>query len=119
MMTISVFIFCELLFFFYVCHFDVYIVMINNSEEICPFFKKRGSPDFFVNLAQHCAQQINRQSALQPSQKGKNERIPFTLVYHAYNLGAKNIILKNFKLPQNDYETEVSIIVERLDWLTD
>ena len=84
--------------------------MINNSEEICPFFKKRGSPDFAVNLAQHCAQQINRQSALQPSQKAKNERIPFTLVYHAHNLGAKNIIL-NFKILQNDYETEVSIIV--------
>ena len=85
--------------------------MINNSEEICPFFKKRGSPDFVVNLAQHRAQQLNRQSALQPLQKAKNEGIPFTLVYDAHNFAAKNIILKNFKLLQNDYETEVSIIV--------
>ena len=112
MMTISVLLFCELLFFFYVCRFDVSIVMISKSEEMCPFFKKRGSPDFVVNLAQHRVQRINRQSALQPSQKVKSERIPFTLtLYHPHNLAAKHIILKNFKLLQNDYETEVSIIV--------
>ena len=39
------------------------------------------------------------------SQKEKNERIPFTLTYHPHNLAAKNIILKNFKLLQNDNET--------------
>ena len=52
-----------------------------------------------------CAQQIDQQSALQTSQKEKNERIPFTLTYHPHNLAAKNIILKNFKLLQNDNET--------------
>ena len=52
-----------------------------------------------------CAQQIDRQSALQTPQKEKNERIPFTLTYHSHNLVAKNIILKNFKSPQNDNET--------------
>ena len=54
---------------------------------------------------QHRAQQIDRQSALQTSQKEKNERTPFTLTYHTHNLTAKNIILNNLKLLQNDNET--------------
>ena len=72
---------------------------------MCHFFKKRGYPDSVVNTAQHRAQQIDRQSALQTSQKEKNERIPFTLTCHPHNLAAKNIILKNFELLQNDNET--------------
>ena len=67
------------------------------------FFKKRGYRDSVVNTAQHRAQQIDGQSALQTSQKEKNEGIPLT--YHPHNLAAKNIILKNFKLLQNDNET--------------
>ena len=63
------------------------------------FFKKRGYPDSVVNV-----QQIDRQSALQTSQKEKNERIPFTLTYHPQNLAAKNI-LRNIKLLQSDNET--------------
>jgi len=77
----------------------------NKSEEMCHFFKNRDYPDSVVNTAQHLAQQIDRQSALQTSQKEKNERIPFTLTYHPHNVAAKNIILKNFKLLQNDNET--------------
>ena len=77
----------------------------NKSEEMRHFFKKRGYPDSAVNTAQHRAQQIDRQSALQTSQKEKNERIPITLTYHPHNLAVKNIILKNFKLLQNDNET--------------
>ena len=69
------------------------------------FFKKRGYPDSVVNTDQHRAQQIDRQSALQTSQKENNERIPFTLTYHPHNLVAKNSILKNFKLLQNENET--------------
>jgi len=69
------------------------------------FFKKRGHPDSVVNTAQHRAQQIDRQSALETSQKEQNERIPFTLTYHPHNLAAKNIILKKLKLLQNDIET--------------
>ena len=67
---------------------------------MCHFFKNRGYPDSVVNTAQHRAQQIDRQSALQTSQKEKNERIPFALTYHPHNLVAKNIILL-----QNDNET--------------
>jgi len=72
---------------------------------MCHFFKYRGYPDSVVNTAQHRAQQIDRQSALQTSQKEKNERIPFTLTYHPHNFTAKNINLKNFTLLQNDNET--------------
>ena len=77
----------------------------NNSEEMRHFFKKLGYPDSVVYTAQHRAQQIDRQSALQTSQKEKNERIPFTLTYHPHNLAIKNIISKIFKLLQNDNET--------------
>ena len=77
----------------------------NKSEEMRYFFKKRGYPDSVVNTGQHRAQQIDRQSALQTSQKEKNERIPFTLTYHPHNLATKNVILKNFKLFQNENET--------------
>ena len=66
----------------------------NKSEEMRHFFKKRGYPDSLVNTAQHRAQQIDRQSAMQTSQKEKNERIPFTLIYHPHNLADKNTILK-------------------------
>ena len=72
---------------------------------MCHFFKNRDYPDSVVNTAQHRAQQIDRQSALQMSQKEKDERIPIALTYHPHNLAAKNIILKNFQLLQSDNET--------------
>ena len=77
----------------------------NPRKCACHFFTNRGYPDSVVNTAQHRAQQIDRHSALQTSQKEKNERIPFTLTYHPHNLVAKNIILMNFKLLQNDNKT--------------
>ena len=77
----------------------------NKLEEMRHFFKKRGYTNSVVNTAQHRAQQIDRQSVLQTSQKEKNERIPFTLTYHPHNLATENITLKNFKLLQNDNET--------------
>ena len=66
--------------------FDVHAVMTdfsNKSEEMRYFFKKRDYPNSVVNTAQHRAQQIDRQSALQTSQKEKNENsiythLPFT-----------------------------------------
>jgi len=56
-------------------------------------FKKCGYPDSVLNTTQHCAQKIDRQSALQTSQGEKNERVPFTLTYHPHNLaaGEKNL----------------------------
>ena len=71
---------------------------------MCHFFKKRGYLDSVVNMAQHRAQKSNRHSVLQTSQKEENVRIPLTLTYHQYIPAAKNIILKNSKLLQNDNE---------------
>ena len=46
---------------------------------MCQFFEKRGYPASVIQAAHHSAQQIDRQAALQTSQKEKNDRIPFTL----------------------------------------
>ena len=40
-------------------------------------------------------------------QKENNNRIPFTLTFHPHNHAVKSIILKNFKLLQNDPDTGV------------
>ena len=69
---------------------------------MCEFFDKRGYPAFVVEAGHHRAQQIDRQSALQTSQKENSNRIPFTLTFHPHNHAVKSIILKNFKLLQND-----------------
>ena len=69
------------------------------------FFQNRGYPDSVVKTAQQRAQTTNQQSAPQTSQKEENQRLPFTLTFHPLNLPVKNIILKNFKLLQNDNET--------------
>ena len=47
------------------------------SEEMCQFFEKRGYPTSVVQMGHHRAQQIDRQSALQTSQKEKKETIEF------------------------------------------
>ena len=44
-------------------------------------------------------------SALQTSQRDNDDRIPFTLTFHPHNHAVKSIILKNFKLLQNDPDT--------------
>ena len=77
----------------------------NKSKEMCQFFEKRGYPASVIQAAHHRAQQINRQSALQTSQKEKNDRIPFTLTFHPRNNPVKATILNNFKILQNDPET--------------
>ena len=50
------------------------------------------------------AQQIDRQSALKTAEKENTDRIPFTLTFHPHNHAVRSIILKNFKLLQNDSE---------------
>ena len=47
-------------------------------EEMCQFFEKGGYPVSVVKAGHHRAQQFDRQSSLQTSQKDKNDRIPFT-----------------------------------------
>ena len=51
------------------------------------FFDKRGYPASLVQAGHLRAQQIDRQSALQTSQKENNNRIPFTLTFHPQNKG--------------------------------
>ena len=46
---------------------------------MCDFFDKHGYPAFVVQAGHHRTQQIDRQSALQMSQKENNDKIPFTL----------------------------------------
>ena len=77
----------------------------NKSKEMCQFFKKHGYPASVIQAAHHRAQQIDRQAALKTSQKEKNDRIPFTLIFHPHNNPVKAIILNNFKILQNDPET--------------
>ena len=72
---------------------------------MCEFFDKRGYPVSVVEAGHHRAQQIDRQSALQTSQKENSSRIPFTLTFHPHSHTVKSIILKNFKLLQNDPDT--------------
>ena len=71
------------------------------SEEMCQLFEKRGYPVSVVKAGHHRAQQFDRQSALQTSQKDKNDRIPFTLTFHPHNHAVKSIILNNFKLVES------------------
>ena len=61
----------------------------SKSEEMCQFFKKRGYPVSMVKAGHHRAQQFDRQSALQTSQKDKHDKIPFTLAFHPHNHVAK------------------------------
>ena len=77
----------------------------NKSKEMCQFFEKLGYPASVIQAAHHRAQQIDRQSALQTSQKEKNDRIPFTLTFHPHNNPVKAIIFYNFRILQNDPET--------------
>ena len=72
---------------------------------MCQFFDKRGYPVSVVQAGHHRVQQIDRQSALQTTEKDNTDRIPFTLTFHPHNHTVKSIILKNFKLLQNDSET--------------
>ena len=58
-----------------------------------------------MKTAQERGQTTNQQSAPQTSLKEENQRVPFTLTFHPLNLPVKNIILKNFRLLQNDNET--------------
>ena len=61
----------------------------NKCEEMCQFFQKRAYPDSTVTTGKHCAQEIDRETALQTSQNEETDRIPFTLTYHRKTLQSK------------------------------
>ena len=62
-------------------------------EELC------GYPVSVVQVGHHRAQQIDRQSALQMSEKEDNiNRILFTLTFHPHKHAVKSIILKKLEI---------------------
>ena len=67
---------------------------------------ERGYPVSVVQAGHHHAQQTDRQSALQTAEKENTDRIPSALTFHPHNNAVKSIILRNFKLHQNDSETD-------------
>ena len=69
------------------------------------FFSERGYPDSILSKALNRVQNVNRESALEPSASDNEERIPFTLTFHPNNLAARNVVLRNFKILQSDPET--------------
>ena len=69
------------------------------------FFSERGYPDNILSKALNRVQNVNRESALEPSTSNNEERIPFTLTFHPNNLAARNVVLRNFKILQSDSET--------------
>ena len=77
---------------------------------MCNFFDKYYDPvtDYpasVVHAGHHRAQQIDRQSTLQTSQRDNNYRIQFTVIFHPHNHAVKSIILKHLKLLHNDPDT--------------
>ena len=84
---------------------------------MCQFFEKCGYPASVIQAAHHRVQEIDRQSALQTSQKEKNDRISFTLTFHPHNNPVKAIILNNFKILQNDPETGAIFFATTADFI--
>ena len=77
----------------------------SKRDEMSNFFSERGYPDNILSKALTCVQNVNRESALEPSASDNEERIPFTLTFHLNNLAARNVVLRNFKILQSDPET--------------
>ena len=69
------------------------------SQGMCDSFDKLGYPASVVQAGHHHAHQIDRQSALQTSQKENKNGFLFSLTFHPHNHAVKSIILKkNFKM---------------------
>ena len=77
----------------------------SKCDEMSNFFSERGYPDSILSKALNRVQNVNRESALEPSASDNEERIPFTLTFHPNNLAARNVVLGNFKILQSDPET--------------
>ena len=80
------------------------MIFPKNQRQCASFFDKRGYSVSLVQADHYRAQQIVRQSALQTTVKENTDRISFTLTFHPHKHAVKSIILKNFKLLQNDSE---------------
>ena len=88
--------------------FVVFVVRTDfslKSEEMCHFFDKRGYPAVCCSIRP--SSRPTNWSAVSTTNvsEGNNNRIPFTLTFHPRNHAGKSIILKNFKLLQDDPDT--------------
>ena len=77
----------------------------SKCDEMSNFFSEHGYPDNILSKAPHRVQNVNRESALEPSASNNEERIPFTLTFHPNNLATRSVVLRNFKILQSDLET--------------
>ena len=77
----------------------------SKCDEMSNFFFERGYPDSILSKALNRVQNVNRESALEPSASDNEERIPFTLTFYPNNLAARNVVLRNFKILQSDPKT--------------
>ena len=68
----------------------------SKCDEMSNFFSERGYPDSILSKALNRVQNVNRESALEPSASDNEERIPFTLTFHPNNLAARNVVLRKF-----------------------
>ena len=57
----------------------------SKCDEMFNFFSERGYPDSILSKALNRVQNVNRESALEPSASDNEERIPFTLTFHPNN----------------------------------
>ena len=67
---------------------DSYFKQING---VAMGTNKRGYPASVVEAGHHRVQQIDRQSALQMSQRDNNDRIPFILTFHPQAESFRNL----------------------------
>ena len=77
----------------------------SKCDEMSNFFSERGYPDSILSKALNRVQNVNRESALEPSASDNEERIPFTLTFYPNNLTARNVVLRNFKILLSGPET--------------
>ena len=60
------------------------------------FFFERGYPGNILFKPLNHVQNVNGESALEPSASNNEQRIPFTLTFHPNNWAARNVVLRNF-----------------------
>ena len=85
---------------------EVMTPILSTNQSYCASFSKNVVTLFLSFKRLITARNLtDRRSSLQTSQKEHSDRIPFTITFHPHNHSVKSIILKNFKLLQNDPET--------------
>ena len=74
----------------------------SKCSEMRSFFLNRNYPAHVIDNAIRKVSTIDRATALAPSSRTSNSRIPFTLTYHPFNNSIKPIINRNFSFLETD-----------------